>query len=83
MEPNNNELANQPADPAAADETRQNEAESGRQGGPDHEDPALNMEVSNDDDFEDEEDDDREDDEDGEEVPEVDDDLDDSLYPGF
>ncbi|PIL33172.1 hypothetical protein GSI_04622 [Ganoderma sinense ZZ0214-1] len=49
--------------------------------GPSCEDPTLNTEVDNDDDLEaeDEEDDDKS----GEEMPEIDDELDDSQYPGL
>ena len=68
-----------------AGETPQNQAGSG-EGAPEFEveDPALSMGVSNDDDF-DEEDEDGDGDGDGEgdnEIPDIDDDLDDSLYPG-
>ena len=51
-------------------------------GGPDCEDPALDIELDNDD-LDEGEDDGADDDERAAEVPEIDDDLDDSQYPGL
>lgn len=80
-------MATQSTELMAAGRMYQTDVDRG-QGVPDCEDPALTMGVGNDDDFNEQDDDDDDgegdgDGEDGEEMPEIDDDLDDSLYPGM